>query len=690
MSKKKNKINTALKRAEKLFKAGKFLLAEKEFKKVEKKLNNKNIASKIEICRKETRIIKGKKLVEQGQLNADNDKLPEAIACFQEAKNILEEPRLADKIKDLQQKLAMHNIDTKAREAEASCDYFKAFDLYSSIWETTSNQQFLLKSALCLVKAENYVQAAATFQKINRIETILLNEDEIYNYGFVLAKTGKFYEALKIWKKLDTRDKEMIEQTRLVLTLACSDIYHCLKKEPDINRLHLKSKDLLSLARTMNHTEIISSLEDICTYCKLVLLEELWQKQDLSAISDILLQMPVYKDPAVLAFKAKTYFHLSREQDCFLEQMMSFWLTAIYSKEISAQFSDIPEKRKKIQDQLVRFAEQQINRKQNSQGSRRAASYLAIEKKLLKDLQAISQKQAFGFHQICTPQYASIFGLSNSILDLIKLNADYFQDQEHYLETGGYYSQAGECLYALRTNGVKKALALVGPLESNPFCDEFTDYVIRLVQFESGQAALENNEKNYLTYFALTSKLFESVPSIEKRFSDKILQSDSDKIISYEELLTFLHGEKRSDPIAEALSFAMTQSAIIKANRGKINNKQVKVYLEKALKIYPDNEFALLTLKETSIELETDIIFHRMSQGKMNKAGRLARKTIYPEVCERYFEFGEQLLGDLENSGMGSDIQKIYLHEMLNSFITVDPYHPIIDSIKNKLQFMEK
>ena len=58
MAKKKKKIDTILKRAENLFKTGNFLLAEKEFKKVEKRLNSNEIAEKLEICRKETRAIK--------------------------------------------------------------------------------------------------------------------------------------------------------------------------------------------------------------------------------------------------------------------------------------------------------------------------------------------------------------------------------------------------------------------------------------------------------------------------------------------------------------------------------------------------------------------------------------------------------------------------------------------------------
>jgi len=683
MAKKKNKIDTALKRAEKLFKTGNFLLAEKNFEKVQKKLNNNTIAQKLEICRKETRIIKGKDLVKQGQKAVEKDNLPEAIVCFQRAEKLLNDPWLSDNVNELQHKLIEHKIDAEAREAEASCDYTKASDLYARAWERTSSQDFLLKSALCLVKAGSYLQAAALFDKSD-----LPDDNALYYCGFALAKIGKHHEAFKLWEKLDTPDKRFIEQKRLVLSLACSEFYSTFKKEPDINEVHHKANDLLAMANTLDYTEMIVMLEEICTYCKLVLIETLWEQEAFADIADFLLQMAHFNDPAILALNAKTYFHLSRELSNFLEPMMAYWLTALYSNEISAGFSDNPDKREKIQQRLIHFSEEQINRHQNSRSARYATHYLTIEKKLLNDLSAVSRKHNQGFNQTCTPHYASLFGFSDTILDLIKQSKNDFKDPEHYLETGGYYSRAGEGLYALKTGNVKKALALVETIESSSPKDEFTDYVVRLVKFEFGQAALENNEKEYLQYFVLTPKLFESAPTIEKRFSDKILQYGDKQLLSHEKLLIFLHKERPSDPISEACSFAMTQSAIIKYNQKKINNKQLKTAIEKSIRIYPDNDFALHTLERTAIDLETEIIFKAMNTHKLMKAARLARQSAYPEVCDRYFEFGEQMLEQISTSGLDLINQKIHLSDLLKACMSLDPYHPVIDSINEQLQFI--
>ena len=683
MAKKKNKIDTALKRAEKLFKTGNFLLAEKNFEKVQKKLNSNTIAKKLEICRKETRIIKGKDLIKQGHKAVEKDNLPEAILCFQSAEKLLNDPLLSGKVNDLQYKLTEYKIDAEAQEAEASCDYTKASDLYARAWGKNSSQDLLLKSAVCLVKAGNYLQAAELFDKSD-----LPDDNALYFCGFALAKTGNHYEALKRWEKLDIPDKLFIEQKRLILSLACSEFYSNFKKDPDINAVHHKANDLLALANTLDYTELIVMLEEICTYCKLVLIETLWEQEEFADIADFLLQMVHFNDPAILALNAKTYFHLSRELSNFIEPMMAYWLTAIYSNEISAGFSDNPDKREKIQQRLIHFSEERINRHQNSQSARYATHYLTIEKKLLNDLSTVLQKHDQGFNQTCTPRYAALFGFSNTILELIKLSKNDFKDSEHYLETGGYYSRAGEGLYALKTGNVKKAQALVETIESNSPKDEFTDYVVRLIQFEFGQAALENNEKGYLQYFALTPKLFESAPTIEKRFTDKILQYGDKQLLSHEKLLIFLNKERPSDPISEACSFAMTQSAIIKYNQKKMNDKQLKTVIEKAIRIYPDNDFALHTLERTAIDLETEIILKAMDKHKLMKAARLARQSAYPEVCDRYFEFGEQMLEQISASDLDLIDQKIYLSDLLKAGMSVDPYHPVIDSINEKLQFL--
>ena len=685
MAKKKKKIDILLKRAEKLFKAGNFLSAEKKFEQIQNKLDTNKIAKKLEICREKTRSIKGKKFVEQGHNAVKKNNLPEAIVCFQEAYKFLKEPWLSDKINEMQYQLTGHKIGVEAIEAEISGEYIVAADLYARAWKKNNHQGFILKGAVCHIKAENYLKAVALFDKSD-----LSDDTALYYYGFALAKIGKYYDALKLWKKIDTLDSQFIEQKQIVFSLACSRLGNTFNKEEDINGVHHKANDLLGIATAIGDTKLIVMLETICTYSKLVLIETLWEQKQFVAIANLLSQMVQFNDSFILALNAKTYFHLSRESSDFLESMMTYWLTAIYSNEIAEGFSDNEDKRKKAQYQLIRCAEEQINRHRDSRSARHAASYLTIEKKLLKDISAVSLKHNQGFHQTCTPHYASIFGLSDTILDLIKHNKNKFKDPEHYLETGGYYSKAGESLYALKTGDTKKALSLIKPIESSSKKNEFTDYVVRLVQFEFGRTALKNNEKEYLQYFTLTPKLFESVPAIEKRFINKILQRYNEKqLIAYDKLLTLLHKKRPSDLICEAYSCMMIQLAISKYNQRKIKNKQLKVVAAKALKIYPNNAFARHILNKTTIFLESEMIHNAMDKNKFMKAARLARQSAYPEVCDNFFEFMEDLIEHLNLSDLEPAEQKMFLHDLYRACMDVDPYHLVIDLINEELKLLE-
>ena len=677
--KKKNKTEKILQRADKLFNTENFLLAEKEFEKISKSLRTDDVERKLEICRQETRTIKADDFIKQGYRAVKNDKLSEAVDFFQKAEMLISEPWLTDKIRDLNHKLSRNKIDTEARKAESSRDYINASRLYEAAWKKSGDGNFLIKSAVCLVKAEDYQGAAAIFKNADMLEGNIPR----YYYGFALAGTGRYHDALKQWERIDSHDKMFLEQKQNVLELACAELYHSFEDAQDRHEARIKATTLLKTAENLGYTKLIGTLEDIRTYCSLTLIEQLWEQGGYADIADILPLIPIEDDPAVLALNAGTYYHLSAEKPNFLESMMAFWLTAVYSQEISVQFSENPDTRQKIQHQLIRIAEQHINHQEDSRSTRQAAEYLTIEKKLLQDMFTVSRLHPQGFHQVCTPDYAVSSGISGTILNMIRRNKKHFKNQEHYLETGGYYSRAKDSLYALKTGEIKKALNLMANL--SPPCDEFTEYVMRLVEFEAGQTAINNNERDYLKYFASTPALFESAPSIEKRFSDYLLKYGGDHTIDYEKVLAFIYTKRQSSAIAEPLSLMMTESAIMRYNDKKLNNTQTKVILEKALDIFPDNSLAIETLEQTKTELEIKSIYNAISKHKLNKAAKIAVKSSSSEVYDQFFDFLEQIVDQSVDAGLDNATIKIHLHDVLNAGMIVDPSHPLIDTIHQRI-----
>lgn len=699
MAKKNKKTENILNRAEKLFNAGNFLLAEKEFEKIQKRLNSDDIAEKLEICRRQTREIKGRELVKQAYKAVNNDNLPEALKLFQAAEKLLDDPSLGEKIKELDQRLRLSTIDAEAIRAEASHDHARASDLYLKAWETTHDDTLLLKCALNLVKCEKYGEALVHFQKM-----ALKDDNAVYQYGFSLAKTGQHYGALKQWERIDCLNKDFIEQFCHLVSLACADLYQHLGKlgehdeldEQETLHIHeccTRAKDLLEYARRYDLETLVDLLESLSCYFNLVLVEVLWKNQDFSAIAAILPDLNKMDDPAILALYAKTYFHLVPGEERFLEPMMTYWLTAVYSREISASFSASEELRTKVQNQLIRIAEKEINRYHTSESGHSAATILAVERKLLQDLFAISQKHDHysmpGSMLVCTPQYAVLSGVLDKIVDMIKENRDYFKDTEHYLETGGYYSRAWQSLYALKINDFKKALTLAQELDPTLPVDEFTDYVLGLVHFKCGLAAVENKDKDkkkdILNYFALTPRLFASVPSIEQRFVERVLQSSWDWDIEYEKILYFLHTQQGSDAIADALCTIKVRNALERYNTDQIHIRQLKNLIEKALNFSPENEFAIYTLEEASSDFEIDEIVTAIGKNKLGKSARLARESKYPEVRDRFFGFMEDLCQQVQNSGVDAFTHKMTLYDFMNAAISVDPDHPVVFTIKEKI-----
>ena len=681
MAKKKNKAETILRRAEKLFNAGNFLLAEKEFLKIRNKIDHADIDQKLTVCRKETRSVKARQLIKDGYKAVQNEDLSQAIDFFQDANELVPDASLMDKIKELQDRLTLEKRGDAAQAAANAHDYAGAAALYARAWEETGEQEFLGKNALNLVRAEQYEVAVEQFKRLDHPEP-----EAVYAWGLALAKTHHYCRAMEQWVELDINDPRFVQQKEGLFELACSVLYEGLKKAPDVQAYLHDAQLLLSIAQSLGSKAQVhvSALGKVCEYYRLLLLEDFWEQENYMGVADLLEGMPTVVDPELLALHAKCYYHLSRDQVDFLTPMMTYWLTAIYSRQVSDGFSNDPDVQNKIQQKLIRMAEQRINGYGDLQNTKQAAEYLDIEKKLINDLSFISQQQPEETCPICTPGYALISGSFTAILNVIRANRNYFKSESHYLETGGYYSRASEAMYALRTGQHEKAMEYIDAMDTKNESDEFFDYVSRVVQFAYGFIAIKNEDRSFLKYFRSTPELFASVPSIEEEFSDLMLQYGGDHLLLYEELLLYLHKQHPSDLVGKALSFMMAQSAIQRYNRKKINNKQVKVALEKALNLDEHNELAYDTLEQTCIELETKEVSSAINRNKLNKAARLTADSVYTEVYDNFFDFMGEIVDEFKQTDISLDnaVKRVYLNDFINAVLIVDASH----SLRRKIQ----
>ncbi|NDY72225.1 hypothetical protein DO021_09830 [Desulfobacter hydrogenophilus] len=686
MAKKRNSIDAILNRAEKLFETENYLLAEKEFKKARQKKNSPEIEAKLAICLKKTQGLKGKEWVKKGQKAENQNDLSGAVSCFREAESLLDETWLGDKIRELEQRLLGCDVVAKAEIAIRNKDYLAASDFYTELAQIHGNETYLFDSAVCLVKGNMFDQAVKLFKSLSS-----LNDTAHYHFGYALAKQGEYISALDQWEMIDSDDAGFISQQRQVLELAFEQLNAAMNAGGDINQIQADAGRLLGGKAVQGNDRVVKGLEVLSDYSRLFLASSLWETGDYGAVAKLLDTIVFKKDPAITVLEAVTYYHLAETQVDYTGPMADHWLTAVYSIDLATAVGDDPEKQDKVRQRLIRMAENRIKTMTGPENLKDAvATHFDIDKSLMVDLLAISgdRHDSLSVPWICTPCFSERYGLSDAVLALIRKNRGYFKDEEHFLSTGACYSRVGESFYALKTGNTKKAFDLLETMDAADSTDEFIKYALGLIRFEYGKFVLENGEKNFLDYFDSTVSLFETVPGVEKRFSQEMMQYEGRYLLEYEAVLGLLYKLRPSGPISEAYSFFMGQVAVDKFNRGKITNKQCHVALEKALGIDPGNEYVIHLKEQIAIALEMDALYNAMNKRKMGKAAALATKSPFPEVRDKFFEFIEQMMEQIEESGLEKHYLIAELNDLLNSCKAVDPGYPIIDTLEMKIQLL--
>ncbi|MGD9827021.1 tetratricopeptide repeat protein [Desulfobacter sp.] len=686
MAKKRNTIDVILKRAEKLFETGNYLLAEKEFKKARQKQNSPEIEEKLAICLKNTQGLKGREWVKKGQKAESRNDLSGAVSCFREADGLLHETWLGDKIREIEQRLLGCDMVAKAETAVRNKDYQAAYGFYTELAQIHENENYLSDSAVCLVKTNMFDQAVELFRSLNR-----LSEAARYHFGYALAKQGRYIDALGQWEMIDSNAAAFVSQQHQVLELAVEQLNASMKAGADLNGILADAGRLLGGKAVHGNDRLVKELGAISDYCRLALAAPLWETGDYGAVATLLDTMIFKKDPAITVLCAVTYYHLAEIQADYTGLMADHWLTAVYATDLARTVGDDPEKQDRVRQRLVRMAEDRINTMAGSKELNGAVARLfEIDKSLMADFLAISGSRhgSPSVPWICTPCFAKHYGLSDTVLALIRENRDYFRDEAHYLSTGACYSRVGESFYALKTRSAKDAFNLIGTMDAPDSADEFINYALGLIRFEYGKFVLENGEKNFLDYFDSTVRLFETVPGMEKQFSQEMLQYEGQYLFEHEALLGFLYQLRPSGPISEAYSFVMGQTAVNRFNRGRINNKQCHVALEKALAVDPGNEYVIHLQAQIAIDLEMEALYNAMNKRKMGKAATLATKSSFPEIRDKFFDFIEQMMEHIEDSELEKPYRIVELNELLNSCMAVDPVHPIIDTLEMKIQLL--
>ena len=275
--------------------------------------------------------------------------------------------------------------------------------------------------------------------------------------------------------------------------------------------------------------------------------------------------------------------------------MLLYWVTAIYSRQITEGFSTQGDETQRVRQRLIDVAKDLIKKYGDTDDGRRAATYLKIDQKLICELINLAGRNQGRTHLICTPLYAARFGETADILRLIRENKAFFKETENYLATGAYYSTAAECLYLMENNEFEKAINLLTNLPKKSDDHQFMDYAEKRVYFEFGMYCLEKGEGRLNGFFKTAQALFDLAPDYEHKFAEKALGIDDWGTLQIWEIpLSYLNEKRHSEALRQALSLVMCRRAMTMCNQGKLSMKAMKMISKKALRLYPENEMARL------------------------------------------------------------------------------------------------
>lgn len=678
MKKEPQNRDSILAKAERFFNRGNYPLAKREFEKADRIAVQDDITEKIKICVMEIGQLKAKDLVKKARKYAKKSKLREALGCFEQAYGISGEDWIRERIGRLKGDLSGRDFLETARQADASGEYEKAAGLYGQVPGIQKGKDTCFKMAHCLVRAGRYNEAVSAFKDLT-----LSDYSAMYDYGFALAKMGKYHQCLDIWGSVESDDSAFLKQRASVRSLLAADLYDRFEHSEDFAGIYKEGVSIVDSAGD-------GSIGDLVKYCKYAWIDQLWKEEQYETIRELLLPFPSEMEADLLTLYAKTFFKLAEISGEHLSDLIMFWLATVYHPEISGKFSARPEERDNVRRALIRKAEDLLKKYADvgDKSSKAALVCWNVEKKLAEDIHALVGDREALSCLVCSPQFAVRFGKSRRIIQLIRDNRGFFTDLEHYLLTGGYYSSAGPSLFHLENRQYDKALASLpvsGSYDAGE--SEFVDYCVEMVQFACGLHCLEEGEGLPGQYIETAVNLFSKTSTYEQELIDKAIDShEPDKLRLYEDVLGELHSRRPTKGIKDALSLVMSKRAIMMYNLRQMNTKVLNTTIRKALKLNPENEFARGLLGHVKINVEIEELNHALNRHKMGKACRIAAMSENEEVRDLFFEFMERNLKELDGHDVDSTGKAFFLRELYKWCADVDESHPILDKINNESQ----
>ncbi|HIJ36810.1 MAG TPA: hypothetical protein HPP59_05995, partial [Deltaproteobacteria bacterium] len=312
-----------------------------------------------------------------------------------------------------------------------------------------------------------------------------------------------------------------------------------------------------------------------------------------------------------------------------------------------------------------------------------------LEQRLLENICSLADGRKKDLHFfICTPRLATRYGISNTILALIRKKRKRFANLERYLDTGAFYSAAGDALTLMEKGEHEKALQALPGGEAG---DEFSDWGIARVIFACGIHSLGQGENPPREFPAMAVALLDKAPLFEKILIDGAARAEElDALSRYEESLAAIHALQPRKGLDQALSFVMSRRALKMYNKDLMIDKVMENILRKALVLDPENEHARGLLDDTRVDLERMELQKALNGHKMNRACKIAMETKHAKVRDDFFDFFETMVDGLDEVDLERAEKIITLNRIYSWCARVDDDHDILYDIEEIIEELEE
>ncbi len=647
-------LNVILKKAETYYRRGSFAFAIREYETAFSVSPTSELADKIADCKRELDLRNRKDLISRGHKHVKKKRYAEALDYFKKAAVIREEEWLQKKVMQLQNQIQQLHLHSKLNDIEKK-DVKEKILIYNRLLDTSNDTLILKKKAACLVVDGRYSEAVQAFSTLS-----LTDDQALYYYGFALAKSENFLHALEHWSKINREYPTAFQEQFIELALLV------VRKMQKAQYTHEEIKNAHTIAKRSDN------LKPYLNSFRSCLLASLWAGEKYEEFLSLLPPTPIKFAGNILNIYAKLYLQLCIQSPEFIDDAISFFLTAIYNL--------------KSQDMryclLSQFSESLLCVNKISTDTN---FYWEAEKRTIEKLRNLIPQTNNSDILVCTPAFASRFQLSEQISrQLQKMRASGEIDEASYFQTAVYYSPTATAFILSEAGKVDEALA---QLVKNA-TDEISIWCRRKICFRYAMKKLQHGIENG----KVAKCLNQAIPLVEK---DKDLQK---------ELIDFVYiGNVRKMPgtlsnylekmcstikntaFEQAAATCICIHAIELYNAGSISLKILNNMLKKALMIDPNCKLAHDTLTEG----QNDCQFHELEKafcrGNFEKASAIARKTDQDDIRQLYFELVEEFYDETNYDRLFEVRRKELLRYFLQQCCQLDDHHPIVLKIQNEL-----